>query len=91
MRYREKCLQEKGEKCSECGATEDIEVHHIDGDRWNNRLENLIPLCHDCHQAVHNGSDGYEHLSGQIKNHPPGGPVSEEEIGKAFESVDFDV
>lgn len=89
MRYREKCLQEKGAKCSECGATENIEVHHVDGDRWNNRLENLIPLCYDCHQAVHNGAAGYEHLSEQIENHPHGGAVSEKMIDDAFESVDW--
>jgi 5-methylcytosine-specific restriction endonuclease McrA len=82
MRYRRKCLNAKGEECVECGSAEEIEVHHIDADRWNNRLENLVPLCHDCHMKVHNGADGYEHWTEQIKHHPPGGPVSEEKIGR---------
>lgn len=28
-----------------CGATEDLEIHHVDGNWRNNRLENLQTLC----------------------------------------------
>lgn len=28
-------------------------VHHIDGDRENNRLRNLIPVCKSCHSKIH--------------------------------------
>jgi len=35
--------------CRKCGATDDLEVHHVDGDWRNNELGNLITLCHDCH------------------------------------------
>ena len=31
--YRAKCLKEKDEKCVECGAEDEIEVHHVDGNR----------------------------------------------------------
>lgn len=55
MRYREKCLNEKGESCEVCGTDENIVVHHIDGDRENNDLENLAPVCLNCHHAIHNG------------------------------------
>ena len=27
-----------------------LEIHHRDGIPSNNKLENLIPLCHDCHR-----------------------------------------
>lgn len=30
-----------------------IDVHHIDKNRNNNRLENLITLCRKCHRKVH--------------------------------------
>lgn len=41
-------------QCRECGISEDIHkgslhVHHIDGDRLNNKMENLITLCCSCH------------------------------------------
>lgn len=61
--YREKCLREKGEECHICGADDNrdaLAVHHIDGDRANNDLENLVPLCYSCHLSIHNGAEGYE-------------------------------
>lgn len=74
--YRERCLEEKGEQCRKCGATEGIIVHHIDGDRSNNRLENLLPLCWSCHQKVHRCADGFEELYDQLQS-PDYGPSSE--------------
>lgn len=53
--YRPKCLEAKGEECVICGAEENIEVHHIDGDRTNNDLSNLEPICNPHHKAIHNG------------------------------------
>lgn len=51
--YRERCLSEKGEECDLCGATERIVAHHIDGNRANNRIENLLPVCRSCHINIH--------------------------------------
>lgn len=45
----------RGHKCECCGISEwlgqpiNLEVHHIDGDRTNNTLENLQLLCPNCH------------------------------------------
>jgi len=43
----------KCEKCSWAKTTEDgylpLELHHINGDRHDNRLENLRVLCPNCH------------------------------------------
>ena len=89
MRYREKCLRSKQERCSECGSEDDIEVHHVDGDTWNDSLDNLLPLCHDCHVSVHNGDERVKHLTEQIKTHPPGGEVTEQEVNDAFDDVDL--
>lgn len=45
----------KEHKCEECGITEwkdkpaPIDLHHIDGNNKNNKLENLKILCPNCH------------------------------------------
>jgi len=44
-------------KCEECGEIENLEVHHIIsinkcGDKFD--TDNLITLCHSCHNAQHN-------------------------------------
>lgn len=42
-------------KCEKCGRTEweekpiPLELHHIDGDKYNNELNNLQILCPNCH------------------------------------------
>jgi hypothetical protein len=51
--YREKCLRTKGRNCVVCGAADDIVVHHIDGDRDNNQIRNLVPVCKDHHRQIH--------------------------------------
>lgn len=50
----------RGRKCENCGLEEwlgkpiNLEVHHIDGDRSNNSLENLKLLCPNCHSYTEN-------------------------------------
>ena len=50
----------RGRKCECCGLEEwlgksiNLEVHHIDGDRTNNSLENLQLLCPNCHSYTPN-------------------------------------
>lgn len=44
--------------CNRCGYNEfisSVDIHHIDHNRENNKKENLIPLCSNCHRAYHNG------------------------------------
>lgn len=62
--YRERCLKEKGSECTVCGAVEGIVVHHVDGERENNSLENLIPVCTGCHSDIHGRK---ERVSGWVK------------------------
>jgi 5-methylcytosine-specific restriction endonuclease McrA len=89
MDDRAKCLKYRKEQCDECGSSENIEVHHVDGDRWNHSLHNLLPLCRSCHQNVHNYEPGYEHLSDQLELGPPGPEITEKEIDEAFADVDI--
>lgn len=50
----------KENKCECCGITEWLgkeiicELHHINGDKTDNRIENLIILCPNCHSQTDN-------------------------------------
>lgn len=49
-------------RCERCGWDEInpyigrslLEIHHVDGDRSNNSLENLIVFCPNCHSLTEN-------------------------------------
>ena len=40
-------------KCSNCGAIEGIQIHHLDGDKTNGNLSNIQILCRKCHAKKH--------------------------------------
>lgn len=50
----------RGNKCEDCGLTEwknqpiPLEAHHIDGNKCNNNLDNLLLLCPNCHTFTPN-------------------------------------
>lgn len=61
-------IQIRGRKCECCELTEwqgqpiNLQVHHIDGDRTNNELDNLQLLCLNCHSYTDNfGSKNKKH------------------------------
>lgn len=41
--------------CAECGATEDLHVHHLTYDRFggDELMTDLKVLCHSCHEKAH--------------------------------------
>lgn len=50
--YRRRAILHYGPECSECRYNKDdrmLDVHHIDQDRSNNELDNLLVLCVWCH------------------------------------------
>lgn len=53
--YVRVCLQHYTRECRLCGSVNHVQIHHINGDHDDNRLENLVPLCADCHEEVHYG------------------------------------
>jgi intein/homing endonuclease len=42
-------------KCELCGSKKQLDVHHIDKDRDNNDISNLIKVCINCHKKLHHG------------------------------------
>ena len=66
--YRKISIEHYGAICECCKYNEHIEilqVHHIDGNRENNSIENLIVLCPNCHALV---TFGYAILENRIMN-----------------------
>ena len=53
--YRKVCFEAHGHKCLICDETNIIEVHHIDHNRLNNAVDNLVPLCPTHHAYWHSG------------------------------------
>ena len=56
-------------RCGLCGLGDAraLAVHHIDKDHKNNRVENLLWLCHNCHHLVHNYEIERVKLEGLLK------------------------
>jgi len=44
-----KVRERDGHKCQLCSSTENLCVHHIDYDKFNNEMDNLVTLCNSCH------------------------------------------
>ena len=51
--YRRKSKRMNGERCYMCIHETAVDVHHIDADRNNNSVENLVCLCRGCHKRIH--------------------------------------
>lgn len=59
--YRSVLLRQKVRPvCRLCGTKDDrvLETHHIDRNRRNNKISNLMWLCRNCHFLVHRYPDG---------------------------------
>jgi 5-methylcytosine-specific restriction endonuclease McrA len=52
---KKELMQTRGKKCERCGYNklEILQIHHIDKDRNNNKMENLKLLCPNCHAEEH--------------------------------------
>jgi Zn finger protein HypA/HybF involved in hydrogenase expression len=63
-KLRKKLVEDgiKSECCENCGLDEwmgkkiSLELHHVDGNRYNNEISNLMILCPNCHSMTPNHS-----------------------------------
>jgi hypothetical protein len=53
--YRDLIPVEKCARCGYCEIKSSLHVHHIDRNRSNNDISNLIVLCANCHLGLHYG------------------------------------
>jgi hypothetical protein len=53
--YRSTCFFYYDHKCAVCDEKNLVMTHHIDGNRENNKKENLMPLCPTHHYYLHWG------------------------------------
>jgi hypothetical protein len=44
-----KAAKMRKDHCEKCGGANKLQIDHIDGNTSNNNLENLMTLCHPCH------------------------------------------
>ena len=52
-KYRQICFANHQHKCVVCEENLMLDVHHLDGNKKNNKPENLIPLCATHHNYWH--------------------------------------
>ena len=52
-----KKMKESGEICNVCWERPAVTLHHKDEDHDNNRNDNLLPICRECHLMIHHGID----------------------------------
>ena len=48
------------DSCELCGSTQNLDIHHIDGNWQNNNLDNLMCLCRSCHMSYECNKDKNE-------------------------------
>lgn len=66
--YRKKLTKNRDkEQCVLCGANKDLEIHHINGIKRDNRLENLITLCRKCHLRIERITQREKRLTGKTE------------------------
>ena len=55
MKLDDRLYGETDDSCALCGHREvnSLTIHHIDDDPANNVYENMVVLCHNCHQRHH--------------------------------------
>jgi HNH endonuclease/NUMOD3 motif-containing protein len=51
--HRRLFRESRGNRCEDCGSTEWLDIHHIDGEKHDHSEENLRLLCRRCHKRDH--------------------------------------
>ena len=53
IRLSKEIKKRDSNKCTKCGGTRNLAVHHVDFDKKNDSPLNLITLCKSCHSKLH--------------------------------------
>lgn len=51
--YRDLCFSFHKEECCLCGWNLSVDVHHVNENHDDNRIENMVPLCANHHRVIH--------------------------------------
>lgn len=88
---KERLLKEglKRSRCEICGISTwrgrplSMQLHHVNGDGSDNRLENIQFLCANCHSLTdtYGGRNGHRKPERHLKLVPPPAETDEEEVG----------
>lgn len=68
--YAKRCFDKWGKACVVCGELVAVHAHHIDKNRKNNSLNNLMPLCANHHYYIH--SEHFYLIKEQIEKYLSG-------------------
>lgn len=70
IEQREKALNRDNYRCTVCGETEFLEVHHIihRANGGTDDLDNLITLCRKCHAEKHKGEPIYNLMVSRFRH-----------------------
>lgn len=52
-KFKEIIRERDNNMCRSCGLENDLLIHHIDTNKLNSDLKNLITLCRSCHHKIH--------------------------------------
>jgi len=52
-------------RCEICGSDKNLEIHHKDGNRRNNSLNNLMVVCRSCHRKIDNRIKNIKNKTGK--------------------------
>lgn len=86
-KHRKLLIEERGYRCEQCGLSKwqgyniPLEIHHIDGNSYNNKKDNLRILCRNCHSQTETYRNKRNEITSQSK-------YSDDEIAQALEHSD---
>lgn len=78
--YRKKIVKES---CAACGSRQNLSIHHIDLDHYNDADDNLQVLCVSCHMSLHKQAYWDAYHKGEMtpkSNGPVGWTQKKEEV-----------